>query len=166
MSLKVHKTGLAARMRAWMSGQKKPFTARKVCYALDMVSIESCDKVGYAMHDFERRGEVIMEVRRAKQDWRQPAALYRYNHDWKNGHRAVLMPKIIKAIYVAGIFSCGDIVRLSEAPDRGFVDYIIRKLREKGMIVNVGRRRCASGTAAENLYNIPNRDRFRLEVMG
>lgn len=165
MLSKAPKTGFAARMRAWMSGQKKPFTARTVCYALDMVSVENCDKVLFAMRDFARRGEVVRDGYLEKQNRRQSAALYRYNPEWKNGNRAAIRPKIIKAIYVAGIFSSGDIVRLAEAPDRGFVDETIRKLRKAGLIALVGRRR-SSGTAAMNLYNIPNRDRYRLEVMG
>jgi hypothetical protein len=165
MSLKTPKTGLAARMREWMSGTTGTFTTLDVLDALDFVSAKNRDRVVTALRDFYRRGEVLLVRYKEKHNRRQPAALYRYNAEWKSRRGAVIMPKIHKAIYVAGIFSGSDIVRLSEAPDRSFVDEIIRKLHQEGLIVKVGRRKCTSGTTAENLYNIPNRDRYRVEVM-
>jgi len=162
MSSKAPKTGLAARMRAWMLGTTGIFTALDVSDALEFVSAKNRDRVITALRDFSRRGEVMLTGYVEKQNRRQ--LLYRYNSEWKNGNRAVIMPKIYKAIYVAGTFSSRDIARLSEA-DRGFVQEIIRKLRRDGLIMKVGRRKCDSGTTAVNLYNIPNRDRYRVEVL-
>jgi hypothetical protein len=164
MSLKTPRTGLAARMRAWMAEQTKPFSPRMVCDALELAKAASYDKVVTALRDFARRGEVIPAGRLEKQNRRQPAALYCYNPAWQSRRGAVITPKVHKAIYIAGTFSASDIARLSEA-DQSFVQEIVRKLRRKGLVSRVGRRVCGNGTGAENLYNIPNRDRYRVEVL-
>jgi len=162
MSSKAPKTGLAARMRAWMSGRQDPYTAEDIFDALELASGQSKRRVRQAVQDFAARGEVFPDGYSVQQNRRQP--LYRYNAAWQRGNRAVMMPKIHKAIYVAGTFSSRDIARLSEA-DHQWVQEIIRKLRKDGMIARVGRRVPAKGTGVEDLYNIPNRDRYRMEVL-
>ncbi len=153
------KTGLAASMREWMSKQRRPFTAGMVADALSIPPGAARDRVRNAIPDFIRRAEIFPAKRNRRQ------VFYAYNPAWHRVHKGTLNKRIYKAMYVSGTFSLSDIQRLAEAPERSWLDKIVRPLRKDGLIKAVGRRACAHGIGAEIIYHIPDRDRFRLEVM-
>jgi hypothetical protein len=159
MSSKTPKTGLAAGMRDWMSKQRKPFTAGMVADALDTLPGAARGRVRNALGDFVARAEVFPAKRIRGQ------IFYAYNRAWHRVHKGLLNRRIFKAMYVSGQFTVADIQRLAEAPDRSWVDKVSRTLKKDGLIRSVGRRPCAHGIGAEIIYHIPDRDRFRLEVM-
>lgn len=165
MSLKAPKDGLAKTMRTWMSAQKQPFAMAMLCDALAIFGRENRQQVFSARKDFLKRGEILRAGE--KRNRRQVVMFYRYNSAWKSGYavRGKLLPKILKAIYVSGPFAVSDIVRLSEAPGRQYVDQIVRRLAKAGYLRGVGRRRCADSNSVEALWIVNDRDRFRLEVM-
>jgi len=69
-------------------------------------------------------------------------------------------------MYISAMeFAASDIERLSGA-GRNHVEKIIKSLVTDGDLIIVGRRTCSAGVGAEHLYNIANRDRFKIEVMG
>jgi hypothetical protein len=112
------------------------------------------------MRDFVRRGEVVSDP-----DGRCIGNRYRYvgrPTEAATGIRA----KILKAMYLSTRFALSDIVRLSGAPDRNYVHKVAKRLRKEGYIRVVGRRLCAHRAGAEQVYHIPDRDRFRLELIG
>jgi hypothetical protein len=160
MSSRTPKTGLAARMRAWMSRQRKPFTAGMIADALAIPPGPERDRVRCSIGDFIARVEIFPAKRIRRQ------VFYGYNPAWHRIHKGTLNKRIYKAMYVSGTFSLSDIQRLSEAPERSWLDKIARPLRGQGLIKPVGRRACAHGIGAEAIYHIPDRDKFRLEVMG
>lgn len=148
-----------------MSAEKGFFTATALCNALGLETEKSRAQAVTALRDFLKRNELLLIRYEEKRNRRQPAALYQYNPRWHSKRESKSTKKIYKAMYVQGIFSGSDLVRLSEA-FRTRVDEAIRRLRKEGIISRVGRRRCVNSTSVENLYNIPDRDRFRREVMG
>jgi hypothetical protein len=163
MSSKTPKTGLAVRMRDWMKGCSRLFSAGMVCSSLAIPRGKERDKVGKAIPDFIKRGEISIVV--DKRIRRQPGKRYRYNHYWKKTIPKPVADKIYKAMYVSVSFTAPEIRRLVETGETGYVLRLIRELLKSGMIQIVGRRLCAHGAGAERQYHIPNRDRFRLEVM-
>jgi len=163
MSLKAHKTGLAARMREWMKAQKRPFTKRDVYIGLGIESPADRSTLRNAVPDFARRGEIILQPP-DKRNRRQDINRYLYNPAWRGAQKGAIKPRILKAMYVSGQFAVTDIQRLCDQ-DRAWIDRIVRGLRRTGHISVVGRRPCAHGAGAEALYHVANRDKFRLEVM-
>lgn len=169
MSLKTPKTGLASLMREWMSMQRKPFTVGMIAGALSIPPGASCDHIHNAVRDFARRAEIFpaaSSLRRTKSGHPGPMqTFYAYNPGWHRVHKGTLNKRIYKAMYVSGTFTLSEIQRLSEAPDRSWLDKVTRPLRKDDLIRPVGRRLCAHGSGTETVYYIPDRDRFRLEVM-
>jgi hypothetical protein len=163
MSSKTPKTGLAVRMRDWMKGCSRLFSVGQLCSSLAIPQGKERDKVGKAISDFIKRGEISIVV--DKRIRRQPGKRYRYNRGWKKSVPKPVADKIYKAMYVSVSFTGPEIRRLAEVEETGYMLRLIRELLESGMIQVVGRRRCAHGAGAERQYHIPNRDRFRLEVM-
>ncbi len=159
MSLKTPKTGLAKRMREWMSKQRRPFSAAQISDALGLPPGKERDKVRNAIPDFIRRAEIFPVKRNRRQ------ILYGYNPKWFRIHKGSLNKRIYKAMYVSGQFTISEIQRLSEAPDRSYLDKMARALKKAKHIKQIGRRVRANGIGVEILYFIPDRDRFRLEVM-
>ncbi len=160
MSRSIPKTGLAGRMRAWMSGREGRFALRELYEALGIPPGLPRERVARDLRDFVRRGEVIRD-----NDGRCNGNRYRYVGrpvEPATGLRA----KILKGMYLSVTFALSDIVRLSGAPDSSYVHKIAKPLRKGGHIRVVGRRLCAHGAGAEAVYHIPDRDRFRLEVIG
>jgi len=145
-----------------MSGRQTPFCCEDIANGLALPPGKERIRISNTLGDFLDRGEVVIAK---KQNRRQGSRAYSYNLSWRRKGSGVINRKIHKAIYVAGIFSAADIIRLAEARDRSHVTKTIKRLLEQGKIVKVGRRPCASGPGAESLYNIPDRDRYRLEVM-
>jgi len=162
----VAKTGRAAAMRAWMQGQKKPWTALDCCIGLGIDPGPLRERVRMDIGDFVKRGEIVVAGQVVKRNRLQNA--YRYANNYRTGQArpGVLGPKIYKAMYVScREFALSDIQRLSGVPKRSLLDKLIGPLRTGGYLQVVGRRRCAHGAGAETLYRIANRDKFRLEVM-
>lgn len=164
MSSKAPKTGLAARMRAWMKEQTRPFTKRDVYIALGIESPADRAVLRNAVPDFERRGEIILQPP-DKRNRRQDINRYRYNQKWKGGQKGSKSPRIFKAIYVSGTFAVTDIQRLCDL-ERSWVEKTVRRLKREGHLAIVGRRLCSHGAGAEALYHVADRDKFRIEVMG
>jgi hypothetical protein len=160
MSRSIPKTGLAGRMRAWMSGREGRFALRELYEALGIPPGLPRERAARDLRDFVRRGEVIRD-----NDGRCNGNRYRYV-GMSVKPAAGLRARILKAMYLSSRFALSDIVRLSGAPDRNYVHKIARPLRKGGYIQAVGRRLCAHGAGAEAVYYIPDRDRFRLEVIG
>ena len=163
MSSKAPKTGLASRMRAWMKAQTRPFTKRDVYLGLGIESPADRAIARNAVPDFERRGEIVLQPP-DKRIRRQDVNRYRYNASWKGARKGSLQPRIYKAMYVSGLFAVTDIQRLTDLK-RDWIDRVVRRLRRSGHLSVVGRRPCAHGAGAENIYHVANRDKFRLEVM-
>ena len=157
--MKTFETGLAKRMRDWMSNKRRAFYPYQVCDGLVIPKGPERNKVRSAIHDFLERGE-IHSAGNGK---------FRYNHTWlqlRTGKKTQLRAKILKAIHVSiSRFSVFDLQRLSEASNRNYIHRIIRELIAKGYIRKVGWRPAAGGTGNERVYAVINRDRFRIEVM-
>lgn len=150
------KTGQAKSMREWMRNMDRAFTTRRMCNELGIPRGRERERARNTLCDFQGRGEVE----------RTPTGMFRYNHAWRRGSTAPLKARILKAMYVSvSAFSLSEIRVRAEAPDRGYVHRIARVLREGEYIVQVGRRTCAHGAGAERIFNIVNRERFRVEVM-
>lgn len=169
MPERIPKTGLAARMRAWMKAQSRPFAVRDIYLGLGLAAQNQRATLRNAVPDFERRGEIVLQPP-DKRNRRQNIKRYRYNHAWKGGQKGLLNKKIFKAMYVSGQFAVTDIQRLCREPgedtDRSWVEKIVRRLKREGHLTVVSRRLCAHGAGAEAVYHIVHRDKFRLEVMG
>lgn len=163
MSSKIPRTGMTARMRAWMQAQGNlKFTPVQVSSGLDLPLGIERDKLRRIMGDFIRRGEIIQSLDKRKR--RQ--FVYRYNHQWKRKPQGTINKKVYKAMYVSvGSFAVTDIQRLSGEQKRSNIEKIVRMLVLGGYLQKVGRRLCSHGAGAENLYRVTNRDRFRLQVM-
>jgi len=159
----IPKTGMAKKMRMWMSTSQAPFTVPDVCDGLGVTGRERT-QVRYAMADFIRRGEIRLQTvdhRRQTESRRR----YLYNQDWRREQKGLLKPRVIKAIYVsASAFSSADIQRISGVSDGHYVDRIIRQMKKAGHIQRTGKRHIPY-VGAVQLYNIVNRDKFRIEVM-
>lgn len=157
----VHRTYLVARMRDWMKTQSWPFSLSQLCTALNL-SAHDRDQAAKAIRDFLRRDEI--RTAPAKRNQRQTR--YRYNRQWHRKHRAGVSDiKIYKAMYISHRFAVTDIQRLAGLPSRSWIDQLARRLRKAGHLTVVSKRICAHGSGVELIYHIPNRDKFRIEVM-
>jgi len=109
-----------------------------------------------ALRDFEARGEIA----------RTPSGLIKYNHAWKRAGKSPLKDRMLRAMYVQNKeFASTDIRRLVPDAEKSHVEKTIRRLLANGHLQRVGRRLCAHGIGAEWLYTIPDRVRFRVDVM-
>jgi hypothetical protein len=150
------RTGLAARMRAELRAWARPRPGVALYGALGMEHGPARQGINQALRDFERRGEIT----------RTPSGLIKYNHAWKRADPSPLKDKILRAMYVQGAsFASTDIRRLVAEAEKSYVEKTIRRLLRNGYLLRVGRRLCGHGSGAEWLYNIPNRVRFRIDVM-
>lgn len=159
------KTGLAKRMREWMRARtgtkiQRRFSVAQICEALEIQPGEQHEQLVKALGDFVRRNELIT-YQNKKYNRRQ----YLYVRDWMKELRGSINRKIYKAMYVSHEFATTDIQRLTGLTDRDWLDKITKQLKDDGYIQQIRRRRCAHGAGAENIYNIVNRDRFKLELM-
>jgi len=172
------KTGLAKRMRSWMAartGTKKQrrFTIAQICRELDIQSGAQRERLVNALGDFIRRKELIayevkLHGRRSPsylERHKQVIKQYLYQHDWQAELKGSINRKIYKAMYVSHEFAASDIQRLTGLKDRDWLDRITKQLKDSGYIQQIRRRRCAHGAGAENIYNIVNRDKFKLEFL-
>ena len=165
MSLNTHKTGLAKRMRAWMSkriGKKyeRRFTIQELCEALEIPPGYHHKKVANALDDFEKRGEIESYFHK-KCNRRQ----YVYICDWTRAKQGEQNQKIFKGMYVSTSFAVTDIQRLTGVDERDWIDKIVRRLKKDGYLQQIARRRCVNNASVENVFHIINRDRFKLEIM-
>jgi predicted transcriptional regulator len=165
MSSRIPKSGLAAIMRDWMKSRtgtkaQRRFTIDQICAALGITVGNQHQAVANALADFINRREVesyITEKRNRRQ--------YIYVMDWRKELKGKINRKIFKAMYVSQNFSVTDIQRHTGLKERCWIDKICRQLKKDGHIQQVSRRRCAHGAGAETVYNIVNRDKFKLELM-
>jgi len=157
----VPKTGLAGRIREWASAQGV-FTAADLYRALGVVGDR--DTVRKALRDFVRRGEVILLPPDRRRADAGRVNRYRYHRAWRTAQKGSMKPRIYKAMYVSGTWAVTDIVRLTDL-SRDWIDRVVHQLKASGHIAQVGRRLCAHGAGAERVYHIPDRVRFRFEVM-
>lgn len=149
-------------MRGWMAETCRSFTVEQLYEGVGALTPGERFRVKRAMRDFLKRREI--ERLPLKDNRRQ--IRYRYNHKWKREAKpGGLKRKILKAMYVSGTFATTDIRRLSEVPERSFIDKLVARFVKSGLLRVVGRRPCAHGAGAENLYHIADRMRFRIEVM-
>jgi hypothetical protein len=147
------KAGLAARIRAWASRQPDTWSPVDVCDALDMPYGDR-KKIRQALKDFVLRGEVE----------RVETGVYRYMGNPASLARSTLKLRILKACYVAGpSFTVADVMRWAEAPDRSWVQEVLRGLVRSGHLARAGWHKTPQ--ARVNLYRVPDRTRFRKEVL-
>lgn len=167
MKDRVPKTGLAKRMRAWMKGRKRPFGISEIYSGLLLPAGKERAKAANAMPDFLNRGEIVRVS--DKQNRRQPAQKYRYNHAWQSGHKAgQIEGKICKAMRLISFhepFAVSDIQRLTGLTERNYIDKLTRRLLADGHLKREGSRSRATSYGKETLYRVVNADRFRVEVM-
>lgn len=150
------KNGLAKLMRAWMREQKNVSTTQMLYAGLGLPPGKARWRAKCALDDFCKRGEVE-RVSRGR---------FRYNHAWKRKTNAPLRDKIVKAMYVSGKeFSQREIRQRAETRDKGYVHTIIHQLISGGYLRQVGKRQRIKRGRLEKLYQIKNRERFRIEVM-
>jgi len=162
MSSEAPKTGLADRMRAAMKARTEKFVPVQIADDLGLPKGKERDKLRNALGDFVRRGEVLQI--RDKRNRRQ--IFYRYNDKWRRPYQGTIVKKAVKAMYVnVSAFAVTDIQRLTGAKKRSHIEKVIKRLMEAEYLRNVGRRLCAHGAGAETLYNIKDRDKYRVELM-
>ncbi len=150
---KIPKTGLARRMREWMRGRTRPFTLGALGKALGTGGGSARKRAARALRDFAARGEVV-----------RAGSAFRYNPGWRRKQTGVILPRILKAMYLSVTFTAAEIVRLSGAGDKSHAGKTIRRLRRAGF-VGVSGRRPLTGGGAENIYTIADRVKFRTDLM-
>lgn len=165
MSLKTPKTGLAGKMRDWMSARGRKFRATQLYDALDMPPGRSRLAAQNALGDFIARGEVIPlgSDRRSREN---DAPWHLYNPAWRRRATGVVNRRIFKAMRLISFretFTAEDIQRLAGA-DRSWVMQSIRLLVRSGHVGIVGDRVRPTG-GRERLYRVLDTDKFFLEVM-
>ncbi|MBI4621074.1 MAG: type IV toxin-antitoxin system AbiEi family antitoxin domain-containing protein [Desulfobacterales bacterium] len=154
-SATIPKTGLAKRIRCWVSTRQSIFTVPEVCNGLRAKGKDRM-QIRNVITDFVKRGE-IQRIKKGR---------YQYNQGWRREKKGCLKPRIVKAMYVsASAFSSADIQRISGVSNTSYVNRIIRNLKKNGHIHLVGKRPCVHGRGATQLYNIVNREKFKIEVM-
>jgi hypothetical protein len=166
------KTGRAQRMREWMQDQKKPWAAFNLCESLGIPRGTQRVRVRQDIANFVSRGEITIIrgtnlksiSQTVKRNRRQNYYLYSQCYQPTHRRGSNVRMRIYKAMYVAGTFSAADIMRLAGVPDRSFIYQIIRELSPAGYLSPVGVR-SVTGQQPEAVHHIPNRDKFRLEVM-
>ena len=161
----IPRTGLAGRMRAWMSTQAKPFTALDVSVGLGVPPGKEREKVSMVIRDFTRRGEIVPEAE--KRIRRQNLWRYRYNRDWKPDRPARLAEKAYKAMRLISFkegFALADIEK-STGQGRNYIDKLAKDLLKAGHLRKEGYRRRTGSYGREAVYRVVNTDRFLIEVM-
>ena len=147
------KTGLAARMRAWMSGRGRPYTYAELYLGLGDTEGKTRARIRSAMDNFELRGEVD----------RTPDGRWRYNNAWRPATRA--SSRIYRAMYITPVWSVNDIMRLTDLSDKSYVYRIMTGLRAAEVIEQVGVRSMSPRPGCEYVYRVRNRERFRWEYV-
>jgi len=161
----IPRTGLAGRMRAWMSAQAKPFTPADVSDGLGVPPGKEREKVSMVLRDFTRRGEIIPEMEKRKR--RQNSWRYRYNSGWKPDRPTHLAEKAYKAMRIISFkegFALVDIEK-STGQGRNYIDKLAKDLLKAGHLRKEGYRRRTGSYGREAVYRVVNTDRFLLEVM-
>ena len=164
MSSGTPKTGMAGRMRAWMSLQRRAFTNQNVCDALGIPPGRDRERVRNLVTDFVLRGEVIPfpPDRRC----RQPVQRFAYNPGWHRVNRGLLNKRIYKAMRLLsfhGPFSMNEIQRHTGAPDRSYLYKVSRRLVREEYLRIVGARKVVQGK--EILFRVSDPDKFYLDLV-
>lgn len=172
------KAGLSTRMREWMSARTRPFYFAQMCDGLDIPLGPIRYFVLRTLQKFVERGEVQKDAwipgasERANEKktmagelWGAP---YTYNHSWRRRTDAPMKEKILRAMRLISFrdsFSVADVQALASAPERSYVDMLIRKLVKDNYVHRVGIRACPHGVGKESLYRVPDLDRFRVDLL-
>lgn len=163
MLLKIPKTGLAKRLREWMSGQSKAFDKKKVSLAFPDVGR---NRICAAIFDCVKRKELtpVTKYNRRHSSTKKADRRYLYNRNWEKANRGAFNKRICKAMYVSGSFVAADIQRLAGVPDSGWVHKVLRALKKDGLVQQISRRACAHGIGMEAVWHVQDRDRFKIET--
>jgi len=153
------RTGLAASMREWMKGRKRPWTAATLCDGLGLEDRERRQKIYEALNDFRKRCEITHYAPQRKRRQNNDCRKYRYNHAWRAASKGTVKSKVLKSIYVSNSFTAADIERLSDSK-RGHVNNTIRALLEAEYLIIVGQL-----PGGGNRYHVADRIKYRMEVM-
>lgn len=154
------KNGLAARIREEMKKRVRPFRSVQIAQALGLPPGPESERVCRAMRDFVTRGEVERVTYRG-------ISCFRYNPDYRTPVPAK-RSRTVKALYLSGTFTAGQIERLTSGPGGPSVNYIqkvIRELLADGQIEIVTEQKRERSYGLERVYRIIDRNRFRKEEM-
>lgn len=150
--MKRPKTGLAARMRAWMRSCNQPYTYHELYDGLS--GAVPMSQIKSAMSNFVARGEVE----------RMPNGRWRYNHEWRNLRVMNVERRIYKAMYITPQWSVNDIIRLVSA-GQSYVYRIVARLRATNVVEQVGVRSMSPRPGSEYVYRVRHREQFRKEYV-
>lgn len=173
----VIKAGLPARMREWMSARTGPFYFCVLCAGLGIPQTSVRYYVYRTLQNFVKRVEIRREVRIHRPgpdhmkkimsgeiggDW------YFYNHSWSRSTDAPMKKRILRAMRLISFrepFSVADVQGLANAPERSYVDQLIRKLVKQNYLCRIGIQVCPHGVGKESLYRVTDLTRFRLDLL-
>lgn len=161
----IPRTGLAGRMRTWMSEHERSFTKTDICEGLDIPPGKGREKVAMVIRDFVRRREIIPGPEKRKR--RQNLFRYRYNQAWKPDRPAHLAEKAYKAMRLISFkegFALSDIEKTT-GQSRNYIDILAKELLTAGHIRKEGYRPRSGSYGRETVYRVVNTDRFLIEVM-
>lgn len=150
------KTGLSNKIREVLQNRKFPLSSIGLCKEMGIPPGRERQRVRNTLTDFEMRGEAS----------RTPTNRWRYNHKWKRGDKTPLKDRIIKAIYVSNAeFTMAEIRVRAGVDDASYVHKVSKQLVSGGYIKQVRTQLCLHGAGSERLFNITNRERFRVDMM-
>jgi len=169
------KAGLPARMREWMSGQPGPFGFNSMCTGLGIHQGPVRQYIFRMLEAFVDRGEVQTDDRKTTVEAVLRLMMkgtkispYCYNHSWRRPSDAPMKKRILRSMRLISFrepFSEADVQDLASAPERSYVDLLIRKLVKENYVHRVGIRACPHGVGKESLYRVTDLNRFRVDLL-
>jgi len=171
------KAGLPARMREWMSGRSGPFNFNVMCIGLQIPQGPVRHYVARMLEAFVERGEVGKENRvpstlttafKKMMAGIPIGSVYLYNHSWRRPTEAPMKKKILRSMRLLSFrepFSVADVQGLAGAPERSYVDLLLRKLSKENYVHCVGVRACPHGQGKEALYRVADLAKFRVDLL-
>lgn len=164
------KTGLTAKMRGWMQDIRTPFSAGAIFVALADKAIVAGQspaprkKILKCLEQFRARGEIIFLQKIPGRGG--GINFYRYAAPPRPpGRRGAGISRICKAVYICITFTVAEVAQLAECRDYTYAARVIRCLERGGLIKKIGIRKNRGGAGNANLYHVPDRDRYKLEVL-
>jgi len=169
------KSGFAARMREWISGQND-FCFGLMCDRLEIPQGPVRYHVFRTLQKFVDRGEVKVVVSRPLPEDERVRILsgfrqgdsYSYNHSWRRPSDAPLKKRILKCMRLISFrdpFSVADLQSLANALERSYCDKIIKELVKEKYLSCVGVRDCQDRKGKESLYRVADLDKFRIDLL-
>lgn len=174
---------LAMRMREWMRLRNRVFSFAQICRALNVPTGEVRYSVFRTLESIVQRGEVEKIEQNRRQYLRETGSTsarkkamppgsrnvsFRYNHSWHRTWPAPLKKRILKAmrlISFRGNFSVADLQSLANAPERSYLDKLIKALVKEKYLSCVGARDCENRRGKEWLYRVADLDKFRIDLL-